>query len=151
MARPKLIAAALLLAVAQPAAAQTYSQGWAAPYWPSYFQAVFQTFPECGDGSVAAKIIDKHNWADRHTWYRGLTMARIGGQYERTVEAFGPSPVYRRYCRAHAWFSDGKRRTVHYRISHGMGLAGTNYKVEFCVPGYDRWRVYDGNCRVLVR
>jgi len=151
MARTKLIVAALLLAFAQPAAAQTYSRAYASPYWPSYFQALFQTFPDCGNGAVAARIIDRFNWADRNTWYRGLTIGRIDGQYERTIEAFGPSPVHRRYCRAYAWFSDGKKRTVHYRISAGMGLAGTGFKVEFCVPGYDRWRVYDGNCRVLVR
>ncbi|MFZ1815739.1 MAG: hypothetical protein WBO55_08595 [Rhizobiaceae bacterium] len=111
----------------------------------------YETFPDCGAGSVKARIIDKFNWADRHTWYQGLTLDRIEREYERRVELFGPYPIERRYCRAVAWLSDGHRRTVHYRIERGMGLAGTGYKVEFCVQGHDRWYVYGGNCRTVRR
>lgn len=140
----KKLAAAVALLCAAPGMAS-------ATYYPYYFQALFQTFPECTDPGVSARIVDKFNWADARTWYRGVTMTAIDGQYERTVEAFGPHPIYRRYCRAQAWLSDDRKHTVYYLIERGMGLAGVGYKVEFCVAGYDPWRVHDGNCRVLAR
>jgi hypothetical protein len=55
----------------------------------------------------------------------------------------------RRFCFAHAWMSTGHKRKMYYMIEKGMGLAGTGYKVEFCIMGLDTWGVYDGNCRVL--
>jgi len=58
-------------------------------------------------------------------------------------------PVERRYCHAQVSLSDGRSRSVWYLIEHPMGFAGIGSKVEFCVSGFDRWHVYNGNCRVL--
>lgn len=58
-------------------------------------------------------------------------------------------PVERRYCHATAALSDGQSRDVWYLIEHPMGFVGLGSNVEFCVAGFDRWRVYSGNCRVL--
>jgi hypothetical protein len=140
----KILATALMLIIAAPTTAS-------AVYLPFYFQTPFQTFPECTDPGVSSRIISRFNWADKHTWYRGVGISNIDGQYERSVVAFGPYPIYRRYCRARAWLSNNTRHTVYYRIERGMGLAGTGYKVEFCIAGYDPWRVYNGGCRVLSR
>ena len=140
----KPLLAALAIACALPNTAS-------ATYYPFYFQALFQTFPDCADPKVSARIVDRFNWADAHTFYRGVAITAIEGQYERTVEAFGPHPIYRRYCRAQAWLSNQRKQTVYYMIERGMGLAGIGYKVEFCLPGYDPWHVYDGYCRVLAR
>ncbi|GIL03259.1 MAG: hypothetical protein BroJett030_31580 [Alphaproteobacteria bacterium] len=140
----KRLAIALLAAAMAPASAS-------ANYWPHHFQALFHTFPDCADANVSARIIERFNWADRNTWYRGIAITAIAGQYERTVEAFGPYPIFRRYCRGEARLSDGRHETVYYMIERGMGLAGTGYKVEYCLPGHDPWRVYDGHCRVLRR
>lgn len=127
------------------------SQGTAYAYFPAYFQAVFQTFPQCTDTAVTGRIIERFNWADRHSWLAGVTMSAIDREQERAVESFGPSPIDRRYCKGRALLSSGSWHTLYYRIERGMGLAGTHYKVEFCVPGHDPWRVYDGGCRVLRR
>lgn len=140
----KILTTAFLVSTAFPGIA-------AATYYPAYFQAFFQTFPECADGQVTARIKERFNWADRHTWYSGVSIDAIDYERERAIESFGPSPIDRRYCRGRAWLSNGSKHTIYYRIERGMGLAGTHYKVEFCVPGHDIWRVHDGACRVLRR
>lgn len=58
-------------------------------------------------------------------------------------------PIARRYCAATAALSNGKHRTVWYLIEDRMGFASMGDGVEFCVSGFDRWRVYSGHCRVL--
>lgn len=143
----KILTAAIAVLAATPATASAYSGG----YLPGYFQAMFQTFPDCSNGSVKARIIQNFNWADRVTFYRGISINSIDYERERAIESFGPNPIDRRYCKGRAWLSNGKPHTVYYRIERGMGLAGTGYKVEFCLPGYDPWRVYNGHCRVLRR
>lgn len=140
----RMLTMALALMTAMPGSA------WAV-YYPLQFQSWFQTFPDCGNANVNARIVDRFNWAEANTWNRGIDIRSIDGQVERSVEAFGPNPIYRRYCRGRALLSNGRHHTVYYRIERGTGLAGTGYNVEFCLPGYDRWRVYDGYCRVLSR
>jgi hypothetical protein len=121
------------------------------------FVATFQAasandmFPQCSEPFVTGRVIEKFNWADRHTWRTGVTMERIDHWEQRAVEAFGENPIYRRYCRGQATLSDGQRHVVHYRIERFGGIAGRTWNVDFCVPGNDRWKVYDGWCRVLVR
>lgn len=58
-------------------------------------------------------------------------------------------PIARLYCGADVTLSDGHRSYVWYLVEEGMGFAGTGYNVEFCVDGFDRWKVYNGQCRVL--
>jgi len=58
-------------------------------------------------------------------------------------------PIARRYCGATVALSDGRNRTIWYLIEDGMGFAGVGDNVEFCVAGFDRWKVYNGRCRVL--
>jgi hypothetical protein len=55
----------------------------------------------------------------------------------------------RRYCRATADLSNGKARAMNYMIVDEMGFVSIGDGVEFCVPGFDRWRVYSGHCRLL--
>ena len=147
-----LIAQTVAMGVTLPALTASRAE---AAYLPGYFQAMFFTFPECANGSVKARIIENFNWADRTTFYRGVSIRKIDYESERAIESFGTvgtnAPIDRRYCKGRAWLSNGKAYSVYYRIERGMGFAGTGYKVEFCVAGYDPWRVYDGNCRVLRR
>ena len=109
----------------------------------------FQKFPECDAANVYYRIKDRFNWAENKTFHYGVEIDRLSHGHQRGLVTFGPYPIPRRYCQATAWLTNGRRHKVYYRIEEGMGLAGTGYKVEFCLPGYDRWRVYDGNCRVL--
>ncbi len=135
-----LLSCAALLAATLPTMAD-----WLDPMRP------FTAFPQCHEGAVLARIEDRSNWAERTTFHYGSQIDTIDKVHERSVEHFGPAPIARRYCRGTAYMSDGHKHTMHYRIEEGMGLAGVGYKVEFCVQGRDRWRVYNGNCRVLRR
>lgn len=58
-------------------------------------------------------------------------------------------PIGRRYCGATVALTDGRERPIWYLIEEGMGLASIGDNVEFCVSGFDRWYVYNGDCRVL--
>lgn len=58
-------------------------------------------------------------------------------------------PIGRRYCGATVHLSDGGERPIWYLIEEGMGFASIGDNVEFCVSGFDRWYVYNGDCRVL--
>lgn len=58
-------------------------------------------------------------------------------------------PISRQYCEADVVLSDGQKRDIWYLIEGDQGFASIGSNVEFCVSGFDRWHVYDGNCRVL--
>ena len=57
--------------------------------------------------------------------------------------------VHRRYCRATAQLSDGRRTALIYVIEAGQGFAGVGWNVEYCLPAYDPWRVYDAWCHAI--
>lgn len=132
-------AMAAVLSCISPASADFYDYRMPAP------------FPECSAPAVYSQIVGRFNWATSTTFHYGVAIESISAARERGRVSFGLAPVNRRYCRAQAMLSNGRRHTVHYRIEEGMGLAGTGWKVEFCLPGYDRWRVSGGGCRVLRR
>lgn len=131
-----------ILAFASPQTAVAASE----PQYPTFWK-----FPDCDAPFIERQIVERSNWAERTTFNYGVELQGFNSTQERVVETFGLSPIFRRYCRASGNMSDGKNRTVYYRISRGMGLAGTGYSLEFCIQGLDRWRVFDGNCRVLQR
>lgn len=106
---------------------------------------------ECNDKGVLSRIDAKFQYQIRHV--PNLPDAMIG-EFRRIHEhryypSTDNSPIARRYCGATLVMTDGKKRDVWYLIEDGMGLAGIGDNVEFCVSGYDRWKVYNGRCRVL--
>ncbi len=108
-------------------------------------------FPGCDDAGVLAKITERYNWADRHTWKRGVELDGIVRISQRLLQAGDDRLINRRYCRGHAVLSDGRHRAVNYLISQRQGFASLTWNVEFCVIGSDRWKSYSGSCRVLRR
>jgi len=118
----------------------------------SYLPAsAFGWFPPCGSPEVHASIISRFNAAYTRAIHDGASIRNISGDREHVYEAFGRSPILRRYCKAEAWMNHRphKPHRLYYRIEERMGLAGIGWKVEFCVPGHDNWRVFNGDCRVL--
>lgn len=110
-----------------------------------------ETFPSCDDPKVLGKIVARYNWAENHTWQRGIDLDDITRARERQTLAGGDRQINRRYCRGHAHLSNGRHPTVHYLIEQRQGFASIGWNVEFCVVGHDRWMAYDGSCRVLRR
>jgi len=65
-------------------------------------------------------------------------------RYEPAVSAYN---IARQYCTAMVNMDNGTSFPVAYVISKSRGLTGIN--VDFCVDGFDRWRVHDNACRSL--
>lgn len=58
--------------------------------------------------------------------------------------------ITRHYCTAIANMDNGTNYPVAYVISENQGYAGAGgIDVDFCVDGFDRWRVHDNACRSL--
>ncbi|MGN6469779.1 MAG: hypothetical protein ACTHLC_09370 [Rhizobiaceae bacterium] len=68
---------------------------------------------------------------------------------KRYEPAMSRSEITRRYCEATAYTSDGRRHAMWYLIEDRAGFAGLGHNVEFCMVNFDRWKVYNGLCRVL--
>ena len=122
---------------------------WKADHWERALN--LDEFPDCGDPKVLKKIVERYNWAEEHTWKRGILLDFIERPRERVTLAGGERMISRRYCRGHALLSNGRHPTVHYMISQRQGFASIKWNVEFCISGHDRWMAYDGSCRVLRR
>ncbi len=139
-----LLASVTALAAALPSAA---SAAWLEGDYPQF--RPFQIFPACDEAGVLSEIYERQRYGERFAYRHGEILKRVDLITEENIEAFGPAPIVRRFCFAQAWMSTGHKRKMYYMIEKGMGLAGTGYKVEFCIAGLDTWGVYDGNCRVL--
>jgi len=109
----------------------------------------FTQFPDCVEHKVLRNITKRFNRAERDTWHRGVDMLHISNPHGHGHFGFRESPIQRQYCHAYAHLSDGKRRKVYYLIEEGMGFAGFGWRVQFCIPRYDPWRIYDGYCRTV--
>jgi capsid protein len=107
----------------------------------------------CGQSYVLSRIVNKFSYQVHHV--PGLPQVAIQDFSDVRQNRYEPSrdpemaAVARHYCRATVHLSDGDQRPVWYLVEEGQGFVGVGNNVEFCVAGFDRWRVYDGNCRSL--
>ncbi|MAW87711.1 MAG: hypothetical protein CMJ42_14415 [Phyllobacteriaceae bacterium] len=109
---------------------------------------------QCDDARVLRVITGKFAHQVRHVPH--LPDVRIVSFDHVHERRFVPASkathtmISRRYCQATAHMSDGHRRSVWYMIEDGMGFAGKfGDGVQFCVAGFDRWKVYNAWCRVV--
>ncbi len=109
----------------------------------------YNYLPRCGNGEVLSRVIERAAWAERKTWHRGWIIHSVGKIHETALKDYGPSQIDRRYCSGTAWLTNGERMPVVYVIEAGMGFAGIGWKVEFCMPPEDPWRVYDAWCKAI--
>ncbi|MCB1417770.1 MAG: hypothetical protein KDJ74_01710 [Notoacmeibacter sp.] len=138
-----LTAAALLAASAMPAHS-----------WDALKRQHVGDPSDCARESVLSSISARFDHQVRHVPH--LPQVSIEGfdriHQHRYVEAGkrNATDISRRYCMATATLSDGRRRSVWYMIEYGMGFAGAfGDGVQFCVAGFDRWKVYNAWCRVV--
>ncbi len=115
-------------------------------------RGVYATDPGvCANDRVLGSITKKFAHQVRHV--PNLPLVDIAEFRDIRENRYLPSqpdwPIERRYCRANVHLTDGYVRDVWYLIEHPMGFASIGSNVEFCVLGFDRWKVYGGNCRVL--
>lgn len=82
--------------------------------------------------------------------YRGGVTIQSISRIEQTGygEPLG-SLLAQRYCSGQATLSDGRSHNVYFRIAEGRGLLGLTWGVQACLPGLDKWYVYDGRCEAI--
>lgn len=105
----------------------------------------------CAQGWVLARIENKFRYQVTHVPHLpdvDLVDFRDIRQ-NRYEPAMSDSEFTRRYCEATAYTSDGRRHAIWYLIEERAGFAGLGQNVEFCLVNFDRWKVYNGLCRVL--
>jgi hypothetical protein len=106
----------------------------------------------CAESGYLSRISSKFRYQISHVPYLpDVEIADFQGIHQnRYLPADEDHPIARRYCEATAVMSNGRRHQIFYLIESGMGFAGVGgTNLEFCVNGFDRWKVYDGRCRVL--
>ncbi|MCX5511923.1 hypothetical protein C3941_07605 [Kaistia algarum] len=103
--------------------------------------------PLCDQNSVLGNVASRYRSVQADLWQTGLAIASVGRINET---AFEPGELLdRRFCHAKVELSNGRPADVFYLIEERQGFASIGWGVEFCVPGQDPWRVYDGGCRTL--
>ena len=105
--------------------------------------------PACEAAEVISRITERFAWAETNTWHRGFFIDDVRNIRQTSVKDEGPSHIDRRYCRSTAELSNGNRSELVYLIEAGQGFASIGWRVEFCLPSYDPYRVYDAWCRAI--
>jgi hypothetical protein len=138
------IAAALVSTSALAADVRVYQ-----PLPPRTVTLGLHALPDCADPGVLKDVARKFSAQDAVLIKSGLAIVGI----ERTRQTRfkdGPSLTDVRYCTGVAWLSNGRSSEVVYIIEGPMkGPFSLGWAVESCLPGFDPFRVYDGNCRSI--
>ncbi len=108
-----------------------------------------ESVPDCAQGAVIETIRSKFDTAAARVLNANLAL----GPVDRIVQDYAgqndPSPIARRYCVARATMSDGHKTTLYYLVEQEAGFVGVTWNVEFCLAGYEPWRVHDGRCHTV--
>jgi hypothetical protein len=105
--------------------------------------------PDCADPGVLKDIARKFTAQDAVIIKSGLAIVGID-RTRQTKFKDGPSLTDVRYCTGVAWLSNGRTSEVVYIIEGPMkGPFSLGWAVESCLPSFDPYRVYDGNCRSI--
>jgi hypothetical protein len=113
---------------------------------PSWWRG---TLPDCAAPSVLAKVRAKVAYGAPRVLGYHLGIEQFDAIGESALKEYGEGLIDRRYCRATAWLTNGKQSEVVYLIEATQGFASLGWNVESCLPGYDRWRIYDAWCRSI--
>lgn len=105
--------------------------------------------PFCDDPGVLSKIASRFHYASFGAYQTFVSIEGIEKIRESAFKPGDPGLIDRRFCRGRALLSDGTHAKVFYLIEERQGFASIGSNVEFCLPGHDRWRVYDAWCRSL--
>lgn len=104
--------------------------------------------PACETPSVLSAAMTRIAAADKD--YRdGITIHAIDRISQSAYREPLGSPFAQRYCSGRATLSNGRQQTVYFRVVEGRGFLGQIWGVQTCLPGLDRWHVYDGKCKAI--
>lgn len=105
--------------------------------------------PFCDTPGVLSKIASRFAYASHGAYQTFVEIEAIERVRELAFKPGDPGLIDRRFCQGHALLSDGTHPKVYYMIEERQGFASIGWNVEFCLPGHDRWHVYDAWCRTV--
>jgi hypothetical protein len=105
--------------------------------------------PLCADPSALDNIRTRFARREADYWKSGLEIMGYERVRETGQRSTGLDYIPRRYCEARAIFNDGKARQVTYWIGEGIGFAGHDWGIEWCVVGLDRHYAQAPACKTV--
>jgi hypothetical protein len=106
------------------------------------------TVPVCDDPLPLSEIQSRFHDRESEFWRTGLEIVAFEGVREIGFRSNGLDYIPRRYCMAYAQMNDAKVRAVSYSISRDLGPLGSQFGVEWCLQGLDRFDANAPNCKM---
>jgi len=137
-------AAVLVLALSAPAQAA----GWFEKTFYMWGSNYTGYLPDCeaGLGTIASEFAIKEG----RFWNSALQIVSFERVREVAYSPWAPGTIPRRFCRAVALVSDGRKHPVNFWIGEDTGFAGAGWGVGWCVVGLDRNWAYNPNCKMAL-
>ncbi|ORE94400.1 hypothetical protein ATO13_10011 [Stappia sp. 22II-S9-Z10] len=105
-----------------------------------------ETVPACTAPNVVSAALRFTNRAE--PVYRAPRVKSLTPLGELYQPLYNPSLLVRRYCEGTVALDNGDVAHAYYFLEEDSGFVGISWSVYVCIDGYDKWRVYDGRCRV---
>ncbi len=102
--------------------------------------------PACD--AALPRIADRFAQKESQFWNSNLQITGFERVREIAYSPWARGTIPRRFCRAVAHVSDGRRHAVYYWIGEDTGIIGADWGVEWCVVGLDRNWAYNPACKM---
>lgn len=99
---------------------------------------------EAALGKIASRFAQKES----RFWNSDLQIIGFERVKETAYSPWALGTIPRRFCRAVAQVSDGRKHAVFYWIGEDTGMIGASWGVEWCVVGLDRNWAYNPACKM---
>ena len=97
-------------------------------------------------GAISREFAEKES----RFWNSDLQILSFDRVHEVGRNVWAPGTIPRRYCRARALVSDGRRHAVNYWIGEDTSFVGYAAAVRWCVVGLDRDWAYNPACKMAL-
>ncbi|MEJ2436324.1 MAG: hypothetical protein P8Y53_25450, partial [Pseudolabrys sp.] len=87
---------------------------------------------------------------ESHFWNSPLQIISFDRVHQIAYSPWAPGTIPRRFCRAVALVSDGRRRRVNFWIGEDTSFASLGAGVRWCVVGLDRNWAYNPACKMAL-
>jgi hypothetical protein len=94
------------------------------------------------------KIASRFAQKEGQFWNSDLRILDFERVREIAFHPWAAGTIPRRFCKAVALVSDGKKHAVNYWIGEDTGMIGAAWDVEWCVVGLDRNWAYNPRCKM---
>ena len=101
---------------------------------------------EAALGAISAQFAYKES----RYWNSDLHILGYERVHEIAYSPWAPGTIPRRFCRAVAMVSDGRKHRVNFWIGEDTGFAGAWDGVRWCVVGLDRNWAYNPACKMAM-